>query len=603
MSTPVPTQLFADQQLQPLLALLEACSDEQKLWLSGYLAGSLSADTNIPEFSLTSNTNLQPAVASTGRSAPVTIAFGTETDNCRTLARALAERCQTAGIATDVVDLANLRVRKLLRLQHLVVITATHGDGDPPEPIADFYETLMADDAPPLKDLQFAVLALGDSTYEQFCVTGQQIDQRLEALGGKRLLARRDCDVDFQQPADQWFTELLPHLPSAVADTQASAAPTQAAQGTLNKGTNNKESYSKNQPLLVEVIANHNLSSAQRQQPNHHLVLELPVTDFPLQPGDAIGVLPENPPELVAALLDHTGLSGEQPVTLHDRAMPLVEALRAHCDLTIPSRNFLSLWAELCQDSALQEVVTGNSTAQRGFLKQHQILDLILQYPARPQAQVLVDALRPLQPRLYDAANSLAVVDDELHLTVKDFRYPFRERQENGITSRFLLELQPGDSVLVYPHRNARFHLPDDPSAPLIFIGEGTGVAPYRAFLQQLSLLDTPPPCWLVFAEDSFEEDFLYQLDLQHSLDKGVLQQLDTVFYRDQADAELATPLLNQVSQLAEWVDQGGHIYLGGEKESLELCEARLTVCLDDISGQGSWQALAKAKRVHRNVY
>lgn len=590
MTTHIPPQLFPDPQLQTLLVSLDALNDQQKLWLSGYLAGGIQ---------------VQPAAAGAGTSSgpTITIVFGTETNNCRTLAQNLAERCRAADITAEVVDMAGLRVRKLSRYDCVVVITATHGDGDPPEPAADFYETLMADDAPQFKGLQFAVLALGDSSYEQFCVTGQQIDQRLESLGGKRLLARRDCDVDFQQPAEAWFAELLPLLPASAANVAATVTTT--AQPAALVAQAGQSTYSKTEPLLVEVLANHNLSSAQRPHPNHHVVLELPVEDFPLQPGDAIGVLPENPPELVAAILDHTGLSGEQPVTWQDAAMPLVEALRAHCDLTIPGRNLLTLWAELCadQDSPLHAVAAGSNSEQRSWLKQNQIVDIVRRYPARPQAQALVEALRPLQPRLYDVANSLAVVDDELHLTVKAFTYPFGEREENGITSRFLLELQPGDSLQIYPHRNARFQLPEDPAAPLILIAEGTGIAPYRAFLQELSQRDAVPPCWLVFAEDHFEEDFLYQLDLQQALTKGQLQQLDTVFYADQPDTELATPLLRDAAQLAEWLERGGHLYLGGDKASLEHCEAQLSACLDERLGAGYWQTLTKAKRVHRNLY
>lgn len=579
MSTLPPSNLFPDQHWRQVCIQLDTLNEKQRLWLSGYLAGNANP-VSLPQ--------------NTGKSKIVTIAYGTETNNCKQLARTFKDRCGESGITADVVDLADLRIRKLTTLDCLVVITATHGDGDPPEPASDFYEALLAEDAPSLKRLRFAVLALGDSSYEQFCVTGQRIDQRLETLGGVRLVTRRDCDVDFEHSASEWMTELLRHLPRTGDNLQPGAS-VQAA--------NTIEEYGKNQPLRVEVLANHNLSSQRRENPIHHLVLALPNVEFNLSPGDAIGVLPENPPELVAAILDGTGLSGDQPVTLDDSAMPLVEALRSYRDLTIPGRGFLLTWAELSEDPGLGEIVDADAGLQRSYLRRHQILDIIRQSPARPEAQVLVDALRPLQPRLYDVANSLAAMDDELHLTVKAFQYPFRDRQEIGISSRFLLELQPGDSLAVYPHRNARFHLPSDPQAPLILIAEGTGIAPYRAFLQALSLRDSVPPCWLVFGEYRFEEDFLYQLDLQRALANGVLQQLDTVFYTDQPGRELASPLLDQAKQLAEWLEQGGHIYLGGEKSSLGHFESRLSTSLDERLGQGYWKALGKAKRIHRNVY
>lgn len=579
MSIHPPAQLFPDQQWRQLLIQLDSLTEQQRLWLSGYLIG----DVNI--------ISSQPAIKS---ARTVTIAFGTETDNCRRLAGKLKDRCREGGIAADVVNMAGLRVRRLARLEYLVVITATHGDGDPPEPVGDFYEALMADDAPPLNGLRFAVLALGDSSYEQFCVTGKRIDQRLETLGGERLISRRDCDVDFEHPAGKWMSDLLGHLPESRGKSpQAAPAPS----------VSHKVEYSKHQPLEVEILTNRTLSSLQREKPIHHLELALSVAEFNVNPGDAIGVLPENPPELVAAILDNTGLSGEQPVTLDDSAMSLVEALRKHRDLTIPGRGFLSAWGNLTGDPTLLEVLGGDTSVQRTFLREHQILGLIRRRPACPEPQMLVDALRPLQPRLYDVANSLSVVDDELHLTVKAFHYPFRDREETGIASRFLLELQPGDRLWIYPHRNARFHLPDDSEAPLILVAESTGIAPYRAFLQALSQRDSTPPCWLVFGEQGFEEDFLYQLDLQQALADDLLCQLDVVFYSDLSNKDLATPLLEKADQLTDWLERGGHLYLGGEKKRLEDCEARIQTYLDDKLSKGYWKSLTKAKRVHRNLY
>ncbi len=579
MSTNPCARLFPDEQWKQLLIQFDNLTEQQRLWLSGYLAGGIKAASPRPH-------------VENGKT--VTIVFGTETDNCRKLAGKFKDRCHEAGIAADVVDMAGFRVRKLAKLTYLVVITATHGDGEPPEPAGDFYEALMADEAPSLKGLCFAVLALGDSSYEQFCVTGQRIDQRLEALDGKRLIPRRDCDVDFEHPTNEWMSELLGCLPQGSGNT-FEVAPCPSVNSPIE--------FNKNQPLEVDVLANHSLSSSQREKPIHHLELAVPESKFNLKPGDAIGVLPENPPVLVAAMLDYTELSGEQPVTLDEKAMPLVEALRKHCDLTIPGRGFLSAWGNLTGDHRLLEILEGDTKVQRTFLREHQVLDLIRQSPARPEPQLLVEALRPLQPRLYDIANSHLMIDDEVHLTVKDFRYPFRNREESGITSHFLLELQPGDRLSIYPHRNARFHFPDDPEVPLMLIAEGTGIAPYRAFLQTLSVRKSGPPCWLVFGEHRFEEDFLYQLDLQQALTGGLLQQLDTVFYADQPEKHLATPLLGKEDKLADWLEKGCHLYLSGEKGPLGHCESGIEVCLDKRNGKGYWKSLTKAKRIHRNLY
>ncbi|WP_133492074.1 sulfite reductase flavoprotein subunit alpha [Alcanivorax sp. 24] len=576
-ATPPP---FSDPQWRQVRQLLGALDERQRWWLSGYLTATGTAPDT--------------AAARTDAPHPVLIGYGTETDNCRQLARLLSERCGAAGIATEVIDLARLRPRQLARRDHLVIITATHGDGDPPEPIQAFYQGLMSDDAPKLDNLKFAVLALGDSSYERFCVTGQEFDQRLEALGGERLIARQDCDVDFEQLARDWIARLLEALPKT-GNTDAAPGPSPAPASSPFR-------YDKHHPLTVEVLVNQNLSAADRRQPIHHLELALDQAIPDLLPGDAVGILADNPPELVAAVLDACELSGEQPVTLDGDAQPLVQALRQSRDLTIVGTGFLTFWAEHSNAPALKTLCEAESREQRAFLRQHQLLDLLSQYPAHAPAQALVNALRPLQPRLYDVANSLAELDDELHLTIKAFRYPFRERHEQGIASRYLLDLQPGDPVRLYPHRNTRFRLPDD-DAPLILIAEGTGIAPYRAFLQALSQRPQRPPCWLVFAEQRFEEDFLYQLDIQQAHADGVLEQVDTVFYQDRPGASLIDPLLNQIDRLASWIEQGAHLYLCGDKGRLSDLENSLKTALDQRQGDGAWKQLGRNKRLHRNLY
>ncbi|MFA7555009.1 MAG: sulfite reductase flavoprotein subunit alpha [Spongiibacteraceae bacterium] len=579
---PISQQLFSDQQWGRLNQVLLELDKPQSLWLSGYLAASATGHP------------ITDAAATGSGDSQVIIAFGTETDNCRKLATQFAQRLNTEGIAASTVDLATLRLRKLSKTKQLVIITATHGDGDPPEPIISFYEGIMADDAPKLSQLKFAVLALGDSSYEHFCVTGISLDQRLEALGGQRLIPRQDCDVDFEKPAAQWLEQLLKVLPRTTS-TQSPGEVTAVAPA--------KASYSKDQPLTVEVLANQNLSNPNRAKPIYHLELSLDAPDFVVEPGDAVGITPNNPPELVAMVLDTTGLSGEQPVTVDSRALPLVEVLRQYRDLTIPSRSFLELWAVLSGAEPLIHILSSDNKTQRQFLREHQIRDLLLSYPARPEAQALADALRPLQPRLYDVANSLASEPDELHLTVKAFEYPFGNRLETGIASQYLLDLQPGDSIQLYPHRNARFRLPESPNTPLILIADGTGIAPYRAFLQALAARDTPPPCWLIFADKHFEDDFLYQVDVQQAHQQGVLTHVDTTFYNDQPDATLATCLLRQAKRLHDWLARDAHVYLCGDKPRLESCEAELKANVDQQLGEGQWQQWSKAKRIHRNLY
>ncbi|MBM7333415.1 MAG: sulfite reductase flavoprotein subunit alpha [Alcanivorax sp.] len=574
---------FSETQWQRIHALLEDLDPRQALWLSGYLAGQ----------------RIDPGDAAPADPAPTTgpavlIAYGTETDNSRHLAERLKALCDQAGIASDLQNLERVRVRQLARRAYLVVITATHGDGEPPEPALSFFEELADDTAPKLDGVRFAVLALGDSTYEHFCTAGRTLDARLEALGGQRLIERQECDVDFETPARQWLTRVLASLPRPKGATVSKAPATPVPA---------RPAYDKQTPLETEVLVNQCLSASDRASPIHHLELALDVADFPAAPGDAVGILADNPPELVAAVLDASGLSAEQPVTVDGQARPLVEALRQHRDLTLPGSRFLEYWAGLSGDAGLRRVLENGARDQRAFLRRHQVLDILHHYPARPEAAALVDALRPLQPRLYDLANSLDVESDALHLTAKLFRYPFEGRLETGIASRYLLNLQPGDPVRLYPHRNARFQLPSDPRAPLILIAEGTGIAPYRAFVQHLAASGRPAPCWLVFAEQRFEEDFLYQLTFQDAHARGVLERVDTVFHADQPDRDLADPLLARAGQLFDWLNRDAHLYFCGDKDRLGDTEARLREAVDAHLGAGHWKQLSKARRLHRNLY
>lgn len=576
MTPPQTTTPFSAPQWQQVQQLLGLLDQRQALWLSGYLAAGAPAAA--------------PQAAPTPSNA-VLIAYGGETGNSESIAQALAEQALQQGIRVDVQDLAKLRIRQLSKRKHLLLICSTHGDGDPPEPVVPFYDALMADNAPRLEGLQFSVLALGDSSYEHFCVTGQQLDERLEALGGTRLHPRQECDVDFDEPAARWgkaVREQLPRSDQRGATSTITSAPAHSAL-----------TYSKRHPLSVEVLENLNLSHPQRTTPIHHLELALESPDFTLAPGDAVGVLADNPPALVAAVLDACHLSGEAPVIVQDESIPLVQALRQHQDLTIPSTRFLEQWAQLSNSPILKQQLKAPSKVQRQYLKTVQVLDLLRQAPATPDPQALVDALRPLQPRLYDVANSLEHIDDELHLNVKAYRYDIAGRQESGIASQYLLTLEPGDTVRIYPHRNARFHLPDDPHIPVILIAEGTGIAPYRAFIQTLAKTRAQQPCWLVFAEQQFEQDFLYQTEFQQARQGGVLDKVDTLFYQDQPGKALASPLLEQAERLQEWIKSGAHLYFCGDKQRLTDCEKSLSTLFD----ADTWKQLGKDKRLHRNLY
>ncbi|MGP4845810.1 diflavin oxidoreductase [Marinobacter sp. 1Y8] len=579
MTQALKTSPLSAPQWQLVEQLLRDSDSHQIAWLSGYLAA-----LGMPA---------KDAAAVAAPASSVLVAHGGETGNCRSVALALAEKARAEGVAVEVADLAQMKVRQLKKCERLILVCSTHGDGDPPEPMEPFYDALMADSAPALDKLQFAVLALGDSSYEHFCVTGRQIDERLEALGATRLHPRQDCDVDYAGPVAEWQGRVLATLPKAtqpVVETRPVAAETALV-------------YDKQHPLTVEVLENICLSEASREAALFHLELEMPAGELALAPGDAVGILVDNPPDLVAAVLTAIQLSGEACVSVADQPMTLVEALRQHVDLTIPGARFLTYWAACSDAEELNTLADAATKEQRQFLKQVQVRDLITRHPAVPAPQDFVDALRPLQPRLYDVANLVDDQTDELHLTVKHYRYAFADRIESGIASRFLRTLEPGDQTRLYAHRNTRFHLPEAADVPVILIGEGTGIAPYRAFLQANARQPEPRQSWLVFAENTFEQDFLYQQELQQAHADGALTRVDTVFYDDEPGITLQDRLGEQVEALVEWIEKGAHLYFCGDKGRLADCESSLGKRVDQICGEGRWKALNKQKRLHRNLY
>jgi len=360
--------------------------------------------------------------------------------------------------------------------------------------------------------------------------------------------------------------------------------------------------YSKDQPLTVSVLDNIRLSDEKRSDATHHLELLLEAEDFHLEPGDAVGIFASNTASLVDAVISAAQLSPEQTVMAGQRTVPLAQALSETYDLCIPSKNFLTLWAQLSGSEALANLVTGDAKQQREFLRSHQLLDIMREYPAQAEAQALVDNLRPLQPRLYDVANSLKATPDELHLTVKRYSYEFRGRNAAGIASHYLADLPKQAVLRLYPHRNARFHLPEQNDVPLVLIADGTGIAPYRAFLQEIANGERSHRVWLAFAENRFEEDFLYQTEWQQARADGLLERVDTVFYQDEPGRTLASAIAES-GQLADWLNAGAHLYLCGDKALLEACESELQAYLANNGAAVDWQAIVADKRLHRNLY
>jgi sulfite reductase (NADPH) flavoprotein alpha-component len=579
MTVSLAMDVFSDKKWQEIQLLLKTLDARQVAWLSGYLAGQSNTDSE----------TARPVI----NESEVLVAYGTETGNCEKLARQFEALARAENIKVVVCDLAYVRLRQLGKQTYVLFICSTHGDGDPPESVKSFYAALMDAKAPRLPNLRYAVLSLGDSTYEHFCATGKQLDERFASLGGTRLTFRQDCDVDYHSTAKLWMEDILKLIPHS-----------EPSGSIAIQHVDQTEKITKSNPLLTTVLSNNRLSHCSRDNPVHHIELSIDSKRISLASGDAVGVLVRNPDTLVDAILEAANIKRDEVVTINHRTTRLDMVLAEECDLTIPSNKFIDMWSQAALSADLTEIANLEHTEKKSFLKKHQVLDIIKKFPAKVDAQHFVNHLRPLQPRLYDIANSINFIEDEVHLTVKKYTYGFQERIEEGVASAYLVNLKEDEQLRIYPYRNARFHLPEMLDVPLILIADSTGIAPYRSFIQEIQLGVRTHPCWLIFSEEQYEEDFLYQIELQKAMELDILKRIDTFFHHEESAGSLGKTVITQSGLLLDWLKQGAHIYLCGDKPRLTECENEITAWLSSSDKQEvSWQSLDSNHRIHRNLY
>jgi sulfite reductase (NADPH) flavoprotein alpha-component len=503
--------------------------------------------------------------ASTSRT--LTVLFGSETGNSAGLGRSLADAARAQGIAVELFDMADYKPPRLKGEQDLLVITSTHGEGDPPQTAAGFFEFLESRKAPKLPHLRFAVLALGDSTYERYCEAGRRIDRRLEALGAHRLAERVDCDVDFDDPAAAWIEAAVRMLVPAEQTAPSGRVP--SVVGMAAPVDTGAAVFDKRNPFVAPVIDNIVLTGRGSSKETRHIELSLAGSGLTYRPGDALGVVPRNDPALVAALLDRLGLSANAEVNVKQQAMTLVEALTSAFEITAATPRFLEHWAKASAAKELQHLCSPDqSGARTALLRQHHVLDIVERFPVPGiDADTLLAGLRPLQPRLYSIASSLAAAPDEVHLTVSTVRYDLNGRLRTGVASGQLARQTEDDATVpVYVQANTHFRLPDDDGAPILMIGAGTGLAPYRAFMQEREARGAKGRSWLVFGERNFRTDFLYQVEWQALLKSKMLTRMDVAFSRDSGTKVYVQDRLRQHGRdVFAWLEDGARLYVCGD--------------------------------------
>jgi len=602
----LPGSLLNAEQWQHINGLATSVTREQAIWISGYFTGlghHARSAVALAEIGVGDRVVEQSLAAASPATRTVTVLFGTETGNSKGLAQSLAEAAKARGSTVRLVDMADYKTRALKDEQDLLVVTSTHGEGDPPQSAVEFFEFLEGRKAPRLPQLRFAVLALGDSTYERYCEAGKRIDRRLEELGAQRLAERVDCDVDYEDAAAAWIAAVVQRLAPPDGAAKSAAAPATAVAARFDK---------KN-PFAAAVIDNIVLTGRGSTKETRHIELSLADSGLSYQPGDALGIVPKNDPALVAALLERLSLPADAQVALKKGTAPLGEALTSHFEITAATPRFLDHWAAITGAKELEHLrAPDQAEARAAFLHTHHVLDIVTRFPALGlAAEQFVAGLRPLQPRLYSIASSLAAVPDEAHLTVSTVRYLLHDLPRTGVASGYLASLTDADATLpVYVQPNEHFRLPDD-DAPILMIGAGTGVAPYRAFVQEREARGAAGRSWLFFGERNFRSDFLYQVEWHEWLKTKILTRIDLAFSRD------ATPktyvqdkLRRQGRDVYAWLEEGAHIYVCGDAAQMAPdVHSALIDIVAEHGGLGREEAdaylvgLQRDRRYQRDVY
>ncbi|EKH1726860.1 NADPH-dependent assimilatory sulfite reductase flavoprotein subunit [Salmonella enterica] len=599
MTTPAPlTGLLPlnPEQLARLQAATTDLTPEQLAWVSGYFWGVLNPRSGA----------VAVTPAPEGKMPGITLISASQTGNARRVAEALRDDLLAANLNVTLVNAGDYKFKQIASEKLLVIVTSTQGEGEPPEEAVALHKFLFSKKAPKLTDTAFAVFSLGDTSYEFFCQAGKDFDNKLAELGGERLLDRVDADVEYQSAAAQWRARMVDVLKSRTP-VVTSAQP--VASGAVNDI--HTSPYTKDAPLTATLSVNQKITGRNSEKDVRHIEIDLGDSGLRYQPGDALGVWYQNDPALVKELVELLWLKGDEPVTVDGKTLPLAEALEWHFELTVNTANIVENYATLTRSESLLPLV-GDKAQLQHYAATTPIVDMVRFSPAQLDAQALIDLLRPLTPRLYSIASSQAETENEVHVTVGVVRYDIEGRARAGGASSFLADrVEEEGEVRVFIEHNDNFRLPANPQTPVIMIGPGTGIAPFRAFMQQRAAEGAEGKNWLFFGNPYFTEDFLYQVEWQRYVKEGVLSRIDMAWSRDQKEKiYVQDKLREQGAELWRWINDGAHIYVCGDARRMaaDVEKAMLEVIaefggMDLESADEYLSELRVERRYQRDVY
>ena len=598
-----PGAVLNEQQWNAITQAIAGLNRDQLTWVSGYAAGMAAAQGGAVAPQLAA-----PAAAA-GNAPVLTFLYGSQTGNAKGVAQQFQAQAEAAGYTSKLISMADYKPRQIKAETHLAVFVSTHGEGDAPDDAVEFHEFLGGKKAPKLDGLKYAVLGLGDSSYEFFCQTGKDFDERLGKLGGSAVVARQDCDVDYEESAKSWGEQLIAALKDDFAGAPAGAAV--AVQSGSAVAGSAEQTYTKKAPFAATLIESQKITGRDSVKDIRHVEISLEDSGIQYRAGDALGVWFKNAPALVEEMLSLTGLSGSEEVKVADATTTIADALAGKLELTLSYPTFVKAYQQATGSDALAALIE-DPAQLRTYLAERQIIDIVREHPAKVDAQVLADALRPLTPRLYSIASSQDEVEDEVHLTIAHVDYEAFGKRHQGGASGFLCEgLEEGAEVEVYIEKKDNFRLPENPDTPVIMVGPGTGIAPFRAFMQERDAQGADGKNWLFFGNPNFTQDFLYQVEWQGYVKSGLVDKITLAFSRDQKEKiYVQHRLIENGKDVFEWLEAGAHFYVCGDATHMAKdVEAALLSIIQQHGGKSEDDAkeylvaMRKAKRYQKDVY
>lgn len=608
MQFSVTNSPFNEEQAAQLNQLVQSLTPEQRLWLSGYLAANQQASTTSDNTQQIQQVPEAAPSAEVVKPRDITVLYGSETGNAQSLAELLDQRLTENGYTVTLSSMDAFKTKELKKVEDLFIVSATHGEGDPPDNAITFHEFLHSRKAPKLEGVRYSVLALGDESYEFFCQTGKDFDARLAELGGERLTDRVDCDLDFDEPAENWMQNVLEALSGPNDNRAAVAETTETVQSAKEK------KYSKSNPYEAEVLENINLTGRGSNKEVRHVELLLDNYGEGFEPGDCLAIIPENDPVIVTQLISLLGWDPELTVEIDNKGntASLTEAFTEHFEITKLTIPLVKKLAELVDDESLNAKLAEDGWVQT-YVEGRDLIDFFKAYNASNiQPSDLLEALRKLPAREYSIASSYKANPDEVHITVGAVRYNAHDRDREGVCSIQLAErVQPGDTVKMYLKKNPNFKFPFEEDKKVIMIGPGTGVAPFRSYLEEREELDLKGNTWLFFGEQHFTTDFLYQTDWQTWLNDGILSKLDVAFSRDTDEKVYVQHRIEENSELFfQWLEEGAAIYVCGDEKYMakDVNEAILRVIakegnMSEADAEEYLNQMKTEKRYQRDIY